>query len=180
MTAGQEIRERQAAVRASVPCVARAREERAVGDQTVLAGDTGSLSIAELGAALQRPAWFLRRHFFNPAPRISAGRRRHRTRDGCRRGGARLYLGSRPGPSRCRRAGLTGASPPAVLLVCWPKAPWASPSTAVDLSEYQRPGPPGSDCSSGVQVRVSLVVHGQDFENPGSGEACPDGSGPLL
>ncbi|MEU5868568.1 3-hydroxyacyl-CoA dehydrogenase family protein [Nonomuraea sp. NPDC047529] len=45
-----------------------ARAERAVGDQTVLASNTSSLSIAELGAALQRPARFLGTHFFNPVP----------------------------------------------------------------------------------------------------------------
>ncbi|MER6512913.1 3-hydroxyacyl-CoA dehydrogenase family protein [Nonomuraea sp. NPDC001636] len=45
-----------------------ARAERAVGDQTVLASNTSSLSIAELGAALQRPSRFLGTHFFNPVP----------------------------------------------------------------------------------------------------------------
>ncbi|MED7924475.1 3-hydroxyacyl-CoA dehydrogenase family protein [Nonomuraea sp. LP-02] len=44
------------------------RAETAVGDQAVLASNTSSLSIAELGAALQRPARFLGMHFFNPVP----------------------------------------------------------------------------------------------------------------
>ncbi|MGW5161005.1 3-hydroxyacyl-CoA dehydrogenase family protein [Nonomuraea wenchangensis] len=44
------------------------RAETAVGDQAVLASNTSSLSIAELGAALQCPARFLGMHFFNPVP----------------------------------------------------------------------------------------------------------------
>ena len=42
--------------------------EAVVGDNTVLASNTSSLSIAELGAALRAPARFLGMHFFNPVP----------------------------------------------------------------------------------------------------------------
>lgn len=42
--------------------------EQAVGAETVLATNTSSLSIAELGAALQHPKRFLGLHFFNPVP----------------------------------------------------------------------------------------------------------------
>ncbi|MFF1965695.1 3-hydroxyacyl-CoA dehydrogenase family protein [Streptomyces sp. NPDC058232] len=42
--------------------------ERAVSEQTVLASNTSSLSIAELGAALEHPERFLGMHFFNPVP----------------------------------------------------------------------------------------------------------------
>jgi 3-hydroxybutyryl-CoA dehydrogenase len=44
------------------------RVEKAVGERTVLASNTSSLSIAELGAALQHPRRFLGTHFFNPVP----------------------------------------------------------------------------------------------------------------
>ena len=44
------------------------KAEAAVGDYTVLASNTSSLSIAELGAALRVPARFLGMHFFNPVP----------------------------------------------------------------------------------------------------------------
>ncbi|WP_433710197.1 3-hydroxyacyl-CoA dehydrogenase family protein [Nocardia sp. CA-084685] len=42
--------------------------DKAVGSQAVIASNTSSLSIAELGAALQDPARFLGMHFFNPVP----------------------------------------------------------------------------------------------------------------
>jgi len=42
------------------------RAEKAVGDNTMLATNTSSLSITELGAALLRPDRFLGMHFFNP------------------------------------------------------------------------------------------------------------------
>jgi 3-hydroxybutyryl-CoA dehydrogenase len=42
--------------------------EAAVGARTVLASNTSSLSIAELGAALTAPERFVGMHFFNPVP----------------------------------------------------------------------------------------------------------------
>ncbi|QUX31342.1 3-hydroxyacyl-CoA dehydrogenase family protein [Nocardiopsis akebiae] len=42
--------------------------EAAVGEDTVLASNTSSLSVTELAAALERPARFLGTHFFNPVP----------------------------------------------------------------------------------------------------------------
>ncbi|MGW4122442.1 3-hydroxyacyl-CoA dehydrogenase family protein [Nocardia sp. NPDC004711] len=42
--------------------------ERAVGPDTVLASNTSSLSITELGAVLKDPSRFLGMHFFNPVP----------------------------------------------------------------------------------------------------------------
>lgn len=42
--------------------------EAAVGEDTVLASNTSSLSVTELAAALKRPARFLGTHFFNPVP----------------------------------------------------------------------------------------------------------------
>jgi 3-hydroxybutyryl-CoA dehydrogenase len=42
--------------------------EAATGARTVLASNTSSLPIAELGAALERPERFLGMHFFNPVP----------------------------------------------------------------------------------------------------------------
>jgi 3-hydroxybutyryl-CoA dehydrogenase len=44
------------------------RAERALGDGTVLATNTSSLSIDELATALQRPERFVGMHFFNPVP----------------------------------------------------------------------------------------------------------------
>lgn len=44
------------------------KAERAVSERTVLASNTSSLSIAELGAALERPERFIGMHFFNPVP----------------------------------------------------------------------------------------------------------------
>lgn len=45
-----------------------AAAERAVGPDTVLASNTSSLSIGELGPALRDPSRFLGMHFFNPVP----------------------------------------------------------------------------------------------------------------
>ncbi|MDG9704994.1 3-hydroxyacyl-CoA dehydrogenase family protein [Streptomyces sp. DH37] len=45
-----------------------AAAEKAVGEATVLATNTSSLSVTELGAALARPERFLGMHFFNPVP----------------------------------------------------------------------------------------------------------------
>ncbi|MFK0150541.1 3-hydroxyacyl-CoA dehydrogenase family protein [Streptomyces sp. NPDC090499] len=42
--------------------------EEAVGDTTVLATNTSSLSVADLAAVLRRPDRFLGMHFFNPVP----------------------------------------------------------------------------------------------------------------
>lgn len=44
------------------------KAEAVVGDGTVLASNTSSLSIAELGAALRNPSRFVGMHFFNPVP----------------------------------------------------------------------------------------------------------------
>ncbi|MFP8960373.1 3-hydroxyacyl-CoA dehydrogenase family protein [Streptomyces nanhaiensis] len=45
-----------------------AAAEKAVGEATVLATNTSSLSVTELGTALARPERFLGMHFFNPVP----------------------------------------------------------------------------------------------------------------
>jgi 3-hydroxybutyryl-CoA dehydrogenase len=45
-----------------------AAAERAVSAETVLASNTSSLSIVELGAVLVRPQRFVGMHFFNPVP----------------------------------------------------------------------------------------------------------------
>ncbi|MFE4632199.1 3-hydroxyacyl-CoA dehydrogenase family protein [Streptomyces sp. NPDC056773] len=45
-----------------------AATEEAVGERTVLATNTSSLSVTELGAALGNPGRFLGMHFFNPVP----------------------------------------------------------------------------------------------------------------
>ncbi|WP_433470427.1 3-hydroxyacyl-CoA dehydrogenase family protein [Saccharomonospora azurea] len=47
------------------------RVEAVVSERTVLASNTSSLSIAELGAALRDPGRFLGLHFFNPVPASS-------------------------------------------------------------------------------------------------------------
>ncbi|SFB56100.1 3-hydroxybutyryl-CoA dehydrogenase [Amycolatopsis marina] len=54
--------------RAEVKIEVLTAAERAVGEDTVLATNTSSLSIAELSAALSRPERFLGMHFFNPVP----------------------------------------------------------------------------------------------------------------
>lgn len=48
-----------------------AAAERVVGDATVLASNTSSLSIGELAAALRVPSRLLGMHFFNPVPASS-------------------------------------------------------------------------------------------------------------
>ncbi|MGW4904324.1 3-hydroxyacyl-CoA dehydrogenase family protein [Streptomyces albidoflavus] len=45
-----------------------AAAEQVVGETTVLATNTSSLSVTELAAVLERPARFLGLHFFNPVP----------------------------------------------------------------------------------------------------------------
>lgn len=45
-----------------------AAAEQAVGERTVLATNTSSLSVTELGSALAVPGRFLGMHFFNPVP----------------------------------------------------------------------------------------------------------------
>ncbi len=54
--------------RADVKVAVLTAVERVVGQDTVLATNTSSLSIAELAAALSRPQRFLGMHFFNPVP----------------------------------------------------------------------------------------------------------------
>lgn len=48
-----------------------AAAEKVVGDTTIIASNTSSLSIAELGAVLRLPARFVGLHFFNPVPASS-------------------------------------------------------------------------------------------------------------
>jgi 3-hydroxybutyryl-CoA dehydrogenase len=45
-----------------------AKVEAIIGDRTVLATNTSSLSVAELGAVLRTPGRFVGMHFFNPVP----------------------------------------------------------------------------------------------------------------
>lgn len=45
--------------------------EKTVGASTVIASNTSSISIAELGAALNDPSRFIGMHFFNPVPASS-------------------------------------------------------------------------------------------------------------
>ncbi len=54
--------------RADMKAGVLAAAENAVGDDTVLASNTSSLSITELAAALRAPNRFLGMHFFNPVP----------------------------------------------------------------------------------------------------------------
>ncbi|WP_019818770.1 3-hydroxyacyl-CoA dehydrogenase family protein [Saccharomonospora saliphila] len=54
--------------RADLKADVLARAEEAVAPDTVLASNTSSLSIAELGAVLREPGRFLGMHFFNPVP----------------------------------------------------------------------------------------------------------------
>ncbi|MGB7237188.1 MAG: 3-hydroxyacyl-CoA dehydrogenase family protein [Rhodococcus sp. (in: high G+C Gram-positive bacteria)] len=42
--------------------------DKVAGPETVIASNTSSISIAELGAALQDPSRFIGMHFFNPVP----------------------------------------------------------------------------------------------------------------
>jgi 3-hydroxyacyl-CoA dehydrogenase/enoyl-CoA hydratase/3-hydroxybutyryl-CoA epimerase/enoyl-CoA isomerase len=44
--------------------------ERLVGPQTIIASNTSSLSISEMGASLERPEHFVGLHFFNPVPQM--------------------------------------------------------------------------------------------------------------
>lgn len=53
---------------ASLKAELLAAAEKAVGEDTVLASNTSSLSVTELSAALSRPGRFLGMHFFNPVP----------------------------------------------------------------------------------------------------------------
>jgi len=54
--------------RADLKVEVLAKAEAIAGDSTVLATNTSSLSVAELGAALRAPARFVGMHFFNPVP----------------------------------------------------------------------------------------------------------------
>lgn len=54
--------------RADLKVAVLTKVEAVVGDNTVLASNTSSLSIGELGAVLRNPARFLGMHFFNPVP----------------------------------------------------------------------------------------------------------------
>jgi 3-hydroxybutyryl-CoA dehydrogenase len=46
------------------------RLDRVAPPETILASNTSSLSISEMGAATNRPAKFLGMHFFNPVPKM--------------------------------------------------------------------------------------------------------------
>jgi 3-hydroxybutyryl-CoA dehydrogenase len=52
----------------ALKAVLLAAAERAVGERTVLASNTSSLSLTELSAVLTRPERFVGMHFFNPVP----------------------------------------------------------------------------------------------------------------
>ena len=54
--------------------------EVVVAPEAVLASNTSSLSITSLAAGMKHPGRVVGMHFFNPAPRVAAGRGRERTR----------------------------------------------------------------------------------------------------
>jgi 3-hydroxybutyryl-CoA dehydrogenase len=145
-----------------------AAAEAAVGDRTVLASNTSSLSIAGLADGLRRPERFLGLHFFNPVPasdlvEIVAGPQTAAdVRDAARSwvaglGKTEVVVRDSPGFATSRLGVLLGLE--AIRMLEEGVADAASIDRAMELG-YRHPlGPLRSTDLVGLDVRLAIAEH---------------------
>jgi 3-hydroxybutyryl-CoA dehydrogenase len=142
--------------------------ESAVGADTVLATNTSSLSISELGGALHRPERFLGLHFFNPVPasklvEIVAADRTYptlvETAGGWVRGIGKtgIVVRDRPGFASSRLGVLLGLE--AIRMLEEGVADAEAIDTAMELGYRHPMGPLRSTDLVGLDVRLAIAEY---------------------
>lgn len=145
-----------------------AAAERAVGEQTVLASNTSSLSITGLADGLQRPERFLGMHFFNPVPAsklveiVSSPSTAEPARDAARSwvaglGKSEVVVRDSPGFATSRLGVLLGLE--AIRMLEEGVADAASIDRAMELGYRHPTGPLRSTDLVGLDVRLAIAEH---------------------
>jgi 3-hydroxybutyryl-CoA dehydrogenase len=142
--------------------------EAAVGADTVIATNTSSLSIGELGAALVRPQRFVGMHFFNPVPASSlveivvGPATTDDVRDAAHGwatalGKTAVVVRDSPGFATSRLGVLLGIE--AIRMLEEGVADAASIDTAMELGYRHPMGPLRSTDLVGLDVRLAIAEH---------------------
>jgi 3-hydroxybutyryl-CoA dehydrogenase len=145
-----------------------AAAERAVGEQTVLATNTSSLSIAGLADGLARPERFVGMHFFNPVPAselveiVVGPQTADPTRDAAHAWAAGLgktavVVRDSPGFATSRLGVLLGLE--AIRMLEEGVADAASIDRAMELGYRHPMGPLRSTDLVGLDVRLAIAEH---------------------
>lgn len=142
--------------------------EKVVGDDAVIASNTSSLSIAELGAALRLPRRFVGMHFFNPVPASSLVEivRSPETDDGTvsvarswvrQLGKSEVIVNDAPGFATSRLGVCLGLE--AIRMVEEGVAAPADIDRAMELGYRHPMGPLRSTDLVGLDVRLAIADH---------------------
>jgi len=145
-----------------------AAAERAVGDHTVLASNTSSLSITGIADGLSRPERFLGLHFFNPVPasklvEIVTGPQTSDTAHEAARswvaalGKSEVVVRDSPGFATSRLGVLLGLE--AIRMLEEDVADAASVDRAMELGYRHPMGPLRSTDLVGLDVRLAIAEH---------------------
>ncbi|AZG46020.1 3-hydroxyacyl-CoA dehydrogenase family protein [Gordonia insulae] len=154
--------------------------EKALADGAILASNTSSLSITELGAALNDPSRFVGMHFFNPVPASSLVEivRAPATADGTvsavrswvrQIGKSEVVVNDAPGFATSRLGVCLGLE--AIRMVEDGVADAADIDRAMELGYRHPMGPLRSTDLVGLDVRLAIAEHlaatlGERFEPP--------------
>ncbi|MEU4237233.1 3-hydroxyacyl-CoA dehydrogenase family protein [Actinoplanes sp. NPDC026619] len=145
-----------------------AAAEEAVGEQTVLATNTSSLSVAGIADGLRRPGRFLGMHFFNPVPASSlvevvvAPQTGDEVRDAARSwvaglGKTEVVVRDSPGFATSRLGVLLGLE--AIRMLEEGVADAAAIDRAMELGYRHPMGPLRSTDLVGLDVRLAIAEH---------------------
>ncbi|MBH5141056.1 3-hydroxyacyl-CoA dehydrogenase family protein [Rhodococcus erythropolis] len=145
-----------------------AAAETVAGERTVIASNTSSMSIAELGAALTDPSRFIGMHFFNPVPAsllveiVRAPQTRPEVVDSVRAwvsmlGKAEVLVNDSPGFATSRLG--VGLGLEAIRMLEEGVAEAESIDRAMELGYRHPMGPLRSTDLVGLDVRLAIAEH---------------------
>lgn len=145
-----------------------AAAETVAGERTVIASNTSSMSIAELGAALTDPSRFIGMHFFNPVPAsllveiVRAPQTRPEVVDSVRAwvsmlGKAEVLVNDSPGFATSRLG--VGLGLEAIRMLEEGVADAESIDRAMELGYRHPMGPLRSTDLVGLDVRLAIAEH---------------------
>jgi len=145
-----------------------AAAETVAGERTVIASNTSSISIAELGAALTDPSRFIGMHFFNPVPAsllveiVRAPQTRPEVVDSVRAwvsmlGKAEVLVNDSPGFATSRLG--VGLGLEAIRMLEEGVADAESIDRAMELGYRHPMGPLRSTDLVGLDVRLAIAEH---------------------
>lgn len=153
---------------AALKVEALAAAETVAGERTVIASNTSSMSIAELGAALTDPSRFIGMHFFNPVPAsllveiVRAPQTRPEVVDSVRAwvsmlGKAEVLVNDSPGFATSRLG--VGLGLEAIRMLEEGVADAESIDRAMELGYRHPMGPLRSTDLVGLDVRLAIAEH---------------------